>query len=328
MGLETEGGAAAALAGAGGSGSGTGGEGGDGGQSGQGGGDAAAAAAAAAAAGGGDGGGAGPDFLDKLSADPRDGGKPSNRDWVVAKGWKSLDDVIASAYEAERAISDGGRIKVPGEGAKPEEVDAFHKAIGRPDSAGKYEFALPDGISQDHLDMDLVTPLREIAFKAGTPAGAFKAMAEGLVAHQLDQMKAAASAEDADYAAKMKEWGDQADAKMADVNGALRGLGLKPADFAAIQRGFQIQFGKPGSGKALDLFQKIGAGMAEDAVHGGGKGRFGITGAEAQAEIDKLIVDTEFQNKLIAKDPAAVARWDRLNGAVAADRDRKAQAAG
>jgi hypothetical protein len=99
-----------------------------------------------------------------------------------------------------------------------------------------------------------------------------------------------------------------------------------PVDVAAMQRGFAMQYGEPGSKRTLELLQKLGAGLAEDTLLGGdGPRRFGITGAEAQAEIDKLIVDKEFGEKLMNKDPDAVARWDRLNAAVAAERDRKAR---
>ena len=48
--------------------------------------------------------------------------------------------------------------------------------------------------------------------------------------------------------------------------------------------------------------------------------------AEMQAEIDKLIVDKDFQSKLTARDPEATARWNRLNAAVAAEKDRKERA--
>jgi hypothetical protein len=52
----------------------------------------------------------------------------------------------------------------------------------------------------------------------------------------------------------------------------------------------------------MELLAKLGEGMAEDTLlGGGGPRRFGITGAEAQAEIDKLIADKEFGDKLAAQ---------------------------
>ncbi|MEA3053554.1 MAG: hypothetical protein QOG72_2457 [Sphingomonadales bacterium] len=276
-------------------------------------------------AGGGAGGAEGDKFLELFSAEGGDADNPSARDYIKGLGVKDPSQLAKLLRDNQSAARNA--LKVPGEGAKPEEVAAFHKAIGVPESPDKYEIALPEGVTPNQLDMDMVTPLRELAHKAGVPAAGFKALAEGVVQHQLDQMAAARLAENADYAAKEKEWGGQKDAKMADVQSAMRMLGLDSNDFAAIQRGFQVQYGKPGSARTLDLFQKLGAGMAEASFLDGGKGRFGITGAEAQKEIEALTADKEFGAKLMAKDPAAVARWDRLNAAVAADRERQQRAA-
>lgn len=308
-------GGAAALLGAGG-----GAGGGDGGGGGASGGDGGAGD------GGGDGGAADPDWLEKLSAEGGDADNPANRDYVKGKGFKTLDDLVKSYREAEKAVRASGKIVVPGDGAKPEEIAAFHKAIGVPDKAEDYAVDAPEGVE---LDGDLVTPLREVALKAGVPAKGFKALAEGLVAIQLDQLEAMKTAEDGSAATLLKEWGAEKDAKLAAVNNAMRALDLKPADVAAMQRGFSLQ-GEPGSAKVLKLLARLGDGMAEDALlGGGGQKRFGITGPEAQKEIDKLIVDKEFQGKIAAKDPAAVERWNRLNQAVAHHRDleqRQAQA--
>jgi len=292
------GGAAAALAGGGG-------------------GDEAAAAAAAAA-----GGGADPEWLASLSADGGDAENPSTRDWVKSKGIKTPDDLAKGYRELEKAHRASGKIVVPGEGAKPEEIAAFHKAIGVPEKVEGYTFETPEGAE---LDSDIVTPLREVALKAGVPAAGFKALAEGLVAVQLDQLEALKATEDADAAEWLKAQGAQKDAKLAAVTTAMRALELSAADVAAMQRGFGLQ-GKPGSAKVLGLLARLGDGMAEDALLGGdGKRRFGITGPEAQAEIDKLTVDTDFGAKLMAKDPAAVERWNRLNAAVAAHKEQEAR---
>lgn len=314
---------------------------GEGGEGGAGGGEGEVLVGAAAALGeggaggggtgeGGDGGeGAGgeADWLEQFSAEGGDAENPSNRDWLKAKGFKTADDVAKSYREAEKAIHSKGGITVPGEGAKPEEIAAFNKAIGVPEKVDGYEFSLPEGVTQEQLDMDLITPLRGLALEAGVPAKGFAALAEGVIKHQLDELQRERTEEDGDRDAKFKEWGGQKDAKRADVDRAMRALNMQPKDFQAIQRGFRAEYGT-GSARALDLFQKLGAGLSEDTLLGGdGPRRFGVTGAEAQAEIDKLTVDKEFGEKMLKKDPDAVARWDRLNAAVAAEKDREARAA-
>jgi hypothetical protein len=299
-------------------------------------------AAAAIAAGGGDGAGAGgapngeagdgaggaangeePEWLASFSADGGDASSPSNRDWLKVKGFKTPDDAIKSYRETEKALLNGGKFTVPGDKATPEEIAAYHRAIGVPETAEKYEFALPAG---EAMDEGFVTPMRTIAHKAGIPAPAFKSLAEGFVAWQADQLEATRTAEDQSAAEVLKGWGDQKVVKMADVSRAMAVLDITPQDVAGIQQGFQLVHGKPGSARTLELLARLGAGMAEDMIIGGEKRRFGVTGAEAQAEIDRLIVDNDFGKKLAAKEPEAVARWNRLNAAVAADVDRRERA--
>jgi hypothetical protein len=155
------------------------------------------------------------------------------------------------------------------------------------------------------------------------PAKAFDGLAGAFIEKQLDALQASATAENSNRDELFKEWGAQKDAKMADVTAAMRGLGLSRADVAAIQRGFALQYGEPGSKRTLSLLQKLGAGMAEDVLRNpdASARKFGVTPEQAQAEIDKLIADQEFGKKLTAKDPEAVARWTRLNAAVAAGKD-------
>jgi hypothetical protein len=67
-----------------------------------------------------------------------------------------------------------------------------------------------------------------------------------------------------------------------------------------------------GADRALGLLAKLGAGMAEDVLITGGGNRFGVSGAEAKTELDRLKADTEFQKKNVPGSPERQ-RWDRLN---------------
>jgi hypothetical protein len=304
-------------------------EGGDGG--GGGGGDGGAAgiiAGAGEGAGSGEGGGGGGEggggeadatFLELFSAEGGDAENPSNRDWIKALGVKDIDGLAKIARDNQKAAR-GGAVKPPGEGAKPEEIAAFHRSIGVPDAPEGYEVVKPEDAD---LDPGFIDPMKAIAHKSGVPAPAFKAMAEGFIAWQRDQLNAMDKAEQEDGAAWRKAQGAQEAAKVTDAQRAAAMIGLSPEEVIGIQRGLALVTGKPGSSRTLDILAKLGGGMAEDSLSGGGKGRFGVTAAEAQAEIDRLTVDAEFGKKLLAKDPAATARWGRLNEAVAAERDFK-----
>jgi hypothetical protein len=279
----------------GGSGGGDGGEagGGSGGEGGQGGGEGGD---------GGQGGGATPDWFEKVSANAGEGETSSNRDWLAAKGVKDIDTLVKSYREAEKSIRDGGRIKVPGEGAKPEELSAFHKAIGVPEAVDGYEVKGPEGVP---LNDALIGSLRESALKYGTPKAAFEGLVGDFIKAQLDEAATETKRQDDLAAGWVKEQGAKADEQLAHINTAARSLGFTKADMTGLRAGL-------GADRALGLLAKLGAGMAEDVLITGGSNRFGVSGAEAQAELDRLKGDNDFQAKNIPGSPERT-RWDRLN---------------
>lgn len=285
-----------------------------GGGGGGGGGDDAAAAAAAAAAGDGGGDvqmGADPDWWGTLSAEA-DGESSSHRDYVKAKGFKTLDDVVKAYRGAERSIHDSGRVKVPGEGASAEDIATFNKAIGVPDDAKGYVITAPkdDAGNDIPLDTGLIGRLAESALARGTPKAAFEGLVGDFVKMQLDDAAALDAQHRGAADAVVKGWGAQATEKLAAVDRAASALGITRDEMVALRNAW-------GPEKALTRLVKLGEGMAEDVLISGGRGRFGVSGAEAVAEIAKLKSDPEFQKKLMSGDAAANARWDRLNAAQA-----------
>ena len=99
-----------------------------------GGGGGAAADGAAGAGGGGDAGaGAGgdagaaggdvpADFLALFPADTPDGETASLQDWVKATGVKDVATLAKIARDNQKALRESGRVKIPGEGATPQEI--------------------------------------------------------------------------------------------------------------------------------------------------------------------------------------------------------------
>lgn len=268
---------------------------------------------------GGDGGFVAPDWFEKVSTAVPDGQTASNRDWLASKGVKDIDALVVSYREAERAIRDGAKIKLPGDGAKPEEVAAFRTAIGVPEKSDGYEIKPlangqfdpnraegPDNPRNIPLNEVLIGQLRESALKHGTPKGAFEGLVQDFVQMQLDEAATEAKRQDDLAAGWIKEQGGKRDEQLAHVDSAARALGLTRADMTGLRNGL-------GADRALGLLAKLGAGMAEDTMITGGKGRFGVSGAEAQAELDRLKADPEFVKKVsVAGSPERV-RWDRLN---------------
>lgn len=264
-----------------------------------------------------------PDWLTSLSADPGEGDEPSLRDWAKARGYKTLDEVVKSARDNQKAVRDGGRVKVPGEGATPEELASFNKAIGVPDDAKGYQFTAPKG--EDGADIPLNTALleriAEAGHKAGVPKGALEAVVADYVKAQLDEVNASDAANQEAAAKWAKAQGAEAPAKLAAVDKAAAALDLSRAELLSLRAAW-------GAEKALTVLARLGDGMTEDVLMGGGKARFGVGGAEAQSEMDRLKADPAFQAKVRVPGSAERQRWDRLQAAVGAEADRKAREAG
>lgn len=269
-----------------------------------------------AGAGASEQGGQDPDWYARLNAQPGEGEKASNFDYVKAKGFKDLDGLVKSAREAERALHESGRVKVPGEGASAEEIATFHKAIGVPEDAKGYEFKLPENAGGLQLDTEFIGKLGELGIKEGLPKAGFETAVNAYIQDQVDKHLAAVSRLDQEAADKFKEWGANADRMKAEALAATRALGLSRDDIAAIQSSL-------GAGRVLDVLQKIGGGIAEDVLTTGGTGRFGITAAEAQAEIDAIKADPDKSAAVAKPGSAEQVRWNRLLEVVADEANRK-----
>lgn len=294
---ELLGGAGGAAAGGdtGGSGGGATGAGGDGAPGGDGG-------------EGGGGAGAAPDWFANVSDKAGEGEGSANRDWLTAKGVKDIDGLVKIARDTEKALRENGRIKVPGEGAKPEELAAFRTAIGVPEAVDGYTFTGPEGVTMNDA---LIGSLRESALKHGTPKAAFEGLLGDFVQLQMDEAAAEAKRQDELAAGWVKEQGAKKDEQLAHINTAARSLGLSKTDMSGLRAGL-------GADRALGLLAKLGAGMAEDVLITGGSNRFGVSGAEAQAELDRLKGDAAFREKAMKPGTPERVRWERLTEQAAA----------
>jgi hypothetical protein len=286
------------------------------------------AAGAGDPAGGGSGGAAGditggadPEWYSSLSAEA-DGDNPSHRDYAKAKGWKTPDDVTKSYREMERLQRESGRVKVPAEGAKPEEIAEFRKAIGVPEDAKGYTIPEIKGADGNPIPLNdsLLNGVLEDAHAEGLPKAGVDGLVAKFIQRQLDEVADIDNKMKADAEKHVASWGSEKVEKMAAIDRAAAALGITKDEMVALRNAW-------GPEKALDRLVKLGQGMAEDVLITGGKGRFGVSGAEAKAEMDKLKADPEFQKKVSIKGSPERMRWDRLQAAVGEYEAKQQQAA-
>lgn len=86
--------------------------------------------------------------------------------------YKSVPDMAKALANANALI--GKKLGVPNEKSSPEEVAAFRRAMGVPESLEEYKFApdsLPEGMTWSD---DMAKPYAEIAHKHGIPPSAMK----------------------------------------------------------------------------------------------------------------------------------------------------------
>lgn len=100
-----------------------------------------------------------------------------------AQRFKSIEDVIQGSMKNREELST--RIKLPGKDAKPEEIAAFRKQIGAPDTPDGYEIKAPEGYSLDGPVGLVVDMAKDIAHKNHIPASAYQEFSDGMI--KIDQ---------------------------------------------------------------------------------------------------------------------------------------------
>lgn len=272
---------------------------------------------------GGDGG-ADPDWYNQLSADVADGEKASLRDFVKARGAKTIDQLAKGLLDAQRAIHDKGMVKLPGENASDDERAAFNKAIGVPDSAEGYAFEPPvDGEGNPvQLNTDMLGRLAKAAHKAGMPAEAYKAVVGEFVAAQMEEL----AGHNAERQAEAVDWangqGDKRAAKLAAVDRGAQALGLEDGEVLKLRDGL-------GSKRAMEIMARLGEGVGEDVLTGGGGGRQSFVNADqAQVQLDQMKGDPTVNAAIFIKGSPESVRYNRLLAIVGEAANRRAAAGG
>jgi len=151
------------------------------------------------------------------------------------KNFKSVPDLVKALGNANALI--GKKLGVPSEKSSPEEVAAFRRSLGVPDSIDEYKFApdaLPEGMTWDDNN---VKNYAEIAHKHNIPPSAMKALVteHAKMEHfKMQGMQAQIEKQHVEAVNTLKkEWGGEFDkniglakqaAKLAGVNANSQGF--------------------------------------------------------------------------------------------------------
>lgn len=141
----------------------------------------------------------------------------------LAKGYVSLQSLMGSKANA---------VVIPGEKSTPEEVAAFRKALGVPESAEGYQLKpeqLPEGLSWDD---ELAKGFAEIAHKHHIPPAAMKELTDRFVASEAAKLEVYAQQAEAELATGrqtlVKEFGGAYQANIQLATRMANTVGLEP----------------------------------------------------------------------------------------------------
>lgn len=260
--------------------------------------------------------GDGAPWYGNLAADNGSASSLSDADWMQNKGYADLQSMVKAHRALESKLATKG-IEVPGEDATPEQRAAFAKAIGVPENPGDYEIKVPEGFEPEAA---VITPLAAKAHAMGIPKAAFEGLASEYLQLQIDQDNAAAAAADQEREATFAKWGAQKDQNVALFQRGMEALDIDKETALKMQK-------VAGAAKLLEAGLKAGQMSGEDGFIGGQPKNFGIDAGAARTELTALENDRAVIAKFAAKDPATVARIERLRAVIAADDAAKARAA-
>ena len=248
------------------------------------------------------------------SAPPPASSPPSPGDWRAAlpedlraeksleaikgAGWDEAGPLLAKGYvNAQRLV--GGAVKVPGEGAKPEEVAEFHRKLGVPAeaTAEKYGLKLPEIPKElgDWQPAEVDSALKAMHAAGATPKvaqAAFDAYAQ-YVLRLHDRARAQRGQQEAEQRVTVlksleKQWGPQDGPvwkrNQALADGAIRHV-LDQAPATVVQA---IVEQANASAELAAAWATVGDALLEDGFLAGDEVPGGMTAQEAQAKADAM----------------------------------------
>jgi hypothetical protein len=172
----------------------------------------------------------------------------------------NLSTMVKSFVSAQKMVGKN-KIALPGESSTPEEWNAFYSALGRPEKAENYSvegIELPEGVT---LDDESVNAFREFCFENGMSQKVFEQAVAWDIKRIQSGQEAATRAHNQEHdatVAKLKaQYGNNFDARVAQVDKALTTFGIKDI---FIERGLTNNY------QIFEALANIGASISESKL--------------------------------------------------------------
>lgn len=224
------------------------------------------------------------------------------KELYTAKNYKNPIVAADSHYSANKMVSGGNIVELPGDGATPEQIEAFQRKLGRPETVDGYK----DVKWGDNADEKFVGLGKNVAFKLGlSPKQAETLAAEWntfATAQAAEWERVSTEKNAADIAALKTQFGAEYDAMLAGGSRALKALtAVKGQDGKPIMttEDMNVIEASVGAAPLVKLLAVLGSLTKEMKLpEGGGAGApadpSGMGGAQARQEIDRLMADPTF----------------------------------
>lgn len=243
--------------------------------------------------GGGGGGGFVPSFDGALKPDGafsegwhlKAFGADYNGPLSTVKTFGDLNKMLTDSMTAARAKTEG-MVRVPGEGAKPEEIAAFHKALGVPEKPDDYEHKLPEGVKPEQLNAEQLKTWKAKLHAQGIPKKQAETIINEYLAEQAsfqtkaqEELLKGLEAEKIELAKRFPE----IDKTVAAVKALANKQGVPESLKSAIAGGAfdPTNQGAFWGADAMEALAWVAKALGEDNAPGGGKGG-GMSIAEAK----------------------------------------------
>lgn len=179
--------------------------------------------------------------------------------------FKNVSELGKSYLESEKALRGKlGAVNVPTDKSTPEEVSAYRKALGVPETVDKYDFK-PDNIPETiPWTPETVAPFAAIGHKHNIPPAAMKELAQMQVDRQAQIQQIVFQEHEAKMEAGKKalrdEWGDQFEPNINKVKAVAAMAGIDPTSHPAFSDPAVVKaFQRLSEKFSDDTFSKAGA---------------------------------------------------------------------